>query len=76
MDTDSVAIPAELGFTGSSRLGAPVAEHAGRHLERVLLELGVKASGFGRFGGRAALEELTELSWISLQQTPRQYAIE
>jgi vanillin dehydrogenase len=25
---------------------------------------GVKASGFGRFGGRAALEEFTELRWI------------
>jgi benzaldehyde dehydrogenase (NAD) len=36
---------------------------------------GVKASGFGRFGGRAALEEFTELRWISVQQLPRQYPI-
>ena len=28
---------------------------------------GVKASGFGRFGGRAALEEFTELRWITVQ---------
>jgi vanillin dehydrogenase len=36
---------------------------------------GVKASGFGRFGGRAALEEFTELRWITLQELPRQYPI-
>ncbi|MGB9630264.1 MAG: aldehyde dehydrogenase family protein, partial [Thermodesulfobacteriota bacterium] len=34
---------------------------------------GMKDSGWGRFGGRAALEEFTELRWISLQRTPRQY---
>jgi acyl-CoA reductase-like NAD-dependent aldehyde dehydrogenase len=27
---------------------------------------GVKASGFGRFGGRAALDEFTELRWITV----------
>ena len=36
---------------------------------------GVKASGFGRFGGRAALEEFTELRWITLQELPREYPI-
>jgi len=34
---------------------------------------GVKDSGWGRFGGRAALEEFTELRWISMQRTSRQY---
>jgi vanillin dehydrogenase len=34
---------------------------------------GVKASGFGRFGGRAALEEFTELRWITIQERPRHY---
>ena len=34
---------------------------------------GVKDSGWGRFGGRAALEEFTELRWISMQLTPRHY---
>lgn len=34
---------------------------------------GVKDSGWGRFGGRAALEEFTELRWISMQCTPRHY---
>jgi acyl-CoA reductase-like NAD-dependent aldehyde dehydrogenase len=34
---------------------------------------GIKDSGWGRFGGKAALEEFTELRWISVQRTPRQY---
>lgn len=34
---------------------------------------GVKDSGWGRLGGRAALEEFTELRWISIQRTPRKY---
>ena len=34
---------------------------------------GVKDSGWGRFGGRAALEEFTELRWISAQLSQRQY---
>jgi vanillin dehydrogenase len=36
---------------------------------------GVKASGWGRFGGRAALDEFTELRWMSVQQTSRHYPI-
>jgi acyl-CoA reductase-like NAD-dependent aldehyde dehydrogenase len=36
---------------------------------------GVKHSGWGRFGGKAALEEFTELRWITVQDTPRQYPI-
>jgi benzaldehyde dehydrogenase (NAD) len=36
---------------------------------------GTKASGWGRFGGTAALEEFTELRWITTQATPRQYPI-
>jgi acyl-CoA reductase-like NAD-dependent aldehyde dehydrogenase len=36
---------------------------------------GVKASGWGRFGGRAALEEFTELRWMSIQSGSRQYPI-
>lgn len=34
---------------------------------------GVKGSGFGRMGGRAALDEFTELRWISVQQTKRTF---
>ena len=36
---------------------------------------GIKHSGWGRFGGKAAIEEFTELRWITIQDTPRQYAI-
>jgi acyl-CoA reductase-like NAD-dependent aldehyde dehydrogenase len=34
---------------------------------------GIKDSGWGRFGGRSGLEEFTELRWISMQRSPRQY---
>jgi aldehyde dehydrogenase (NAD+) len=34
---------------------------------------GVKGSGFGRMGGKAALDEFTELRWISVQQTKRTF---
>jgi acyl-CoA reductase-like NAD-dependent aldehyde dehydrogenase len=33
----------------------------------------VKGSGYGRFGGQAALDEFTELRWISVQQTKRTF---
>jgi acyl-CoA reductase-like NAD-dependent aldehyde dehydrogenase len=36
---------------------------------------GVKASGWGRFGGKAAIEEFTELRWMTIQQGSRQYPI-
>jgi benzaldehyde dehydrogenase (NAD) len=34
---------------------------------------GVKASGYGRFGGRAGIEAFTELRWITIQHAPRHY---
>ena len=34
---------------------------------------GMKDSGFGRFGGTAALEEFTELRWITFNRTSPQY---
>ena len=36
---------------------------------------GVGDSGFGRFGSRAALEEFTELRWITIQAGSRHYPI-
>jgi benzaldehyde dehydrogenase (NAD) len=36
---------------------------------------GVKASGWGRFGGKAAIEEFTELRWITIQEGSRHYPI-
>lgn len=34
---------------------------------------GVKASGVGHFGGSAGIAEFTELRWVSIQTTQRQY---
>jgi acyl-CoA reductase-like NAD-dependent aldehyde dehydrogenase len=34
---------------------------------------GVKGSGYGRFGGQAALDEFTELRWINVQRSPRTF---
>jgi len=34
---------------------------------------GMKDSGWGRFGGKAALEEFTELRWITFQRSRRQF---
>ena len=36
---------------------------------------GVKASGWGRFGGQWAAEEFTELRWITEQDRPRHYPL-
>ncbi|MFT8244737.1 aldehyde dehydrogenase [Roseomonas sp. BN140053] len=34
---------------------------------------GVKASGYGRFGGRAGIAEFTDLRWITVETQPGQY---
>jgi vanillin dehydrogenase len=34
---------------------------------------GVKASGYGRFGGKAAIAEFTDLRWITIQSGERHY---
>lgn len=36
---------------------------------------GTKSSGYGRFGSKSAIEAFTEMRWITLQTTPRQYPI-
>jgi benzaldehyde dehydrogenase (NAD) len=36
---------------------------------------GTKASGYGRFGGRAGIHEFTELRWITVSTEPRHYPI-
>jgi vanillin dehydrogenase len=36
---------------------------------------GQKDSGWGRFGGRAGLEEFTELRWITIRRSPTHYPI-
>ncbi|HKG19997.1 MAG TPA: aldehyde dehydrogenase [Candidatus Limnocylindrales bacterium] len=34
---------------------------------------GVKASGYGRFGGKAGIAEFTELRWITIETAPQHY---
>jgi vanillin dehydrogenase len=34
---------------------------------------GMKASGYGRFGGKAGVDQFTETRWITIQTTPRHY---
>jgi acyl-CoA reductase-like NAD-dependent aldehyde dehydrogenase len=34
---------------------------------------GVKASGYGRFGGKASIAEFTDLRWISIATRPQSY---
>jgi acyl-CoA reductase-like NAD-dependent aldehyde dehydrogenase len=34
---------------------------------------GVKASGYGRFGGKAAVDEFTDLRWITIETRPVHY---
>ncbi|MGQ2905535.1 MAG: aldehyde dehydrogenase [Neoaquamicrobium sediminum] len=36
---------------------------------------GVKASGYGRFGGKAGIAEFTDLRWITVQDGPMHYPI-
>jgi vanillin dehydrogenase len=36
---------------------------------------GVKASGYGRFGGKAAINEFTDLRWITIETAPGRYPI-
>ena len=34
---------------------------------------GVKASGYGRFGGKAAINEFTDLRWITIEDSQQAY---
>ncbi|WP_238380969.1 aldehyde dehydrogenase family protein [Alkalilacustris brevis] len=36
---------------------------------------GVKASGYGRFGGEAGVHEFTEIRWISQRESPRDWPL-
>jgi acyl-CoA reductase-like NAD-dependent aldehyde dehydrogenase len=36
---------------------------------------GVKASGYGSFGATAAIEQFTQLRWVTIQQGARHYPI-
>ena len=60
---------------GGSRAGICHVNDSTVHDEPQMPFGGVKASGWGRFGGRAALDEFTELRWITVQERPRHYPI-
>ena len=34
---------------------------------------GVKGSGYGRFGGKAAIAEFTDLRWITIEDSAQHY---
>ncbi len=34
---------------------------------------GVKGSGYGRFGGRAAIAEFTDLRWVTIEDAGQRY---
>ena len=36
---------------------------------------GVKASGYGKFGGKAGIDSFTELRWITIETQPGHYPI-
>jgi acyl-CoA reductase-like NAD-dependent aldehyde dehydrogenase len=56
--------------TGICHINAPTV-----HDEPQMPFGGVKSSGYGRFGGKAVIEEFTELRWMTLQTGPRHYPI-
>ncbi|WP_447927439.1 aldehyde dehydrogenase [Vreelandella sp. EE27] len=56
--------------TGICHINAPTV-----HDEPQMPFGGVKSSGYGRFGGKAVIEEFTDLRWMTLQTGPRHYPI-
>jgi len=56
--------------TGICHINAPTI-----HDEAQMPFGGVKASGYGRFGSRAGVDEFTELRWITIQNEPQTYPI-
>ena len=60
---------------GASRLDTGICHINGPtvHDEAQMPFGGVKDSGYGRFGGKAAINEFTELRWITIQSGHRHY---
>lgn len=56
--------------TGICHINAPTV-----HDEPQMPFGGVKSSGYGRFGGKAVIEEFTDLRWMTLQTGPRHYPV-
>lgn len=62
-DTDAALAVAGRIETGICHVNGPTV-----HDDPAMPFGGMKASGYGRFGGRAALDEFTELRWISVHR--------
>ena len=56
--------------TGICHINAPTV-----HDEPQMPFGGTKSSGYGRFGGKAGIEEFSELRWMTMQLGPRHYPI-
>jgi vanillin dehydrogenase len=68
-------IPTALDVARRIESGIAHVNNATVHDEPQMPFGGVKESGWGRFGGSAALEEFTDFQWTMVQTQPRQYPI-
>ena len=71
----SADVPARSSSPSGSSAGSAMSTTPPSQDEPQMPFGGVKASGFGRFGAKTALEEFTELRWITVQELARQYPI-
>jgi len=69
-DTDRAMAVAQQLETGICHINGPTVQD-----DPAMPFGGMKASGYGRFGGDAGVHEFTELRWISTLETPRDYPI-
>jgi benzaldehyde dehydrogenase (NAD) len=68
-------VPAALGVARRIESGICHINGSTVHDEPQMPFGGVKSSGWGRFGGTAALEEFTELRWVTVSAGVPQYPI-
>jgi vanillin dehydrogenase len=68
-------IPRALGIARRLQTGMCHINGATVHDEAQMPFGGSKDSGYGRFGGRAGIEQFTELRWITINTTPPHYPI-
>jgi benzaldehyde dehydrogenase (NAD) len=65
------------GLTVAQKLQSGIAHINGPtvHDEAQMPFGGTKASGYGRFGGKAGIDQFTELRWITVETKPGHYPI-
>jgi len=71
----SADVPRALGVARQLRTGMCHINGATVHDEAQMPFGGTRASGYGRFGGRAGIEEFTELRWMTINTIPPHYPI-